>query len=452
MNNVEEGIFTKDQLSGLHKHLLKLIEEISNFPYLQTHPFLRVLEKREPPIRIEEIYQYCINTDPFILLIEISEAVEQANIQHKPDVLLDEGKMASLVAQMSLVAGERIIREEINENPNWVNGLPSIAMVEELAAAMVAATWLNLNIQIRLGSNDKIEVVNLISDRAELQFNNKNAEETIEDEIIVRVSGSKALDSKKKLLQRDIKTRIDMSERKTGARLMIGLGSVVAKQSVDGELRRKIKDRWGIEVFLYADTDSQLSIEDREKFEKTQNSLMSHFESILPPLFRYPLKTKDASQKPHNGEMAMARTKLFISYAHKDDNYREYVVEHLGVLENQGIIDVWDDRSIGAGEDWYDKIDENLRSCKVAVLLISAAFLKSNFISRVEVPALLGRHEQDGMRIMPLLIRECPWPVVDWLKTMQMRPEDAKSLSNSKGKRDKQLAQFALEVANCCKY
>ena len=226
---------------------------------------------------------------------------------------------------------------------------------------------------------------------------------------------------------------------------MVGLGTTDARQSVDGALRNRIKERWGIELFVYADKESQPSEDIREEWESMQTSLLGHFERILSPLFWV-----NTSSTETTGGNPMPRKKIFISYAHKDDSHRKRLVEHLQVLENQGLVALWDDRQIGAGQNWYDEIDRQLQSCQVAVFLVSPAFLSSKFISTVEVPTLLGRHQQQGMHVMPLLIRDCTWELVPWLKAMQMRPAEAESLSNAPRKRDQQLKQVALEIAGLC--
>ena len=81
------------------------------------------------------------------------------------------------------------------------------------------------------------------------------------------------------------------------------------------------------------------------------------------------------------------------------------------------------------------------------MFLVSPAFLGSKFITNVEVPKLLERHQQQGMHVLPLLIRDCSWEEVSWLKAMQIRPAEAESLSNTQRKRDQQLKQVALEIA-----
>src|SRR5688572_3909347 len=111
----------------------------------------------------------------------------------------------------------------------------------------------------------------------------------------------------------------------------------------------------------------------------------------------------------------MARTKVFVSYSHKDDSWRKQVVEHLAVLAEEGLIELCDDRKIEAGEDWFKDIHEQMLRARIAVLLISSSFLASRFIRDEEVPKLFARHEQDGMKLYPLLVKPCPWQVVKWL-------------------------------------
>ena len=45
-------------------------------------------------------------------------------------------------------------------------------------------------------------------------------------------------------------------------------------------------------------------------------------------------------------------TTVFISYCHKGEAWKDRQVTHLGVLQQEGILDLWDDRRIGAGGNW----------------------------------------------------------------------------------------------------
>ena len=77
---------------------------------------------------------------------------------------------------------------------------------------------------------------------------------------------------------------------------------------------------------------------------------------------------------------------VFISYSHKDEVWKDRLLPHLRVLEHEGILEEWDDRRIGAGDDWYPEIERAMARASVAILLISADFLSSSFILEEEVP------------------------------------------------------------------
>jgi hypothetical protein len=71
----------------------------------------------------------------------------------------------------------------------------------------------------------------------------------------------------------------------------------------------------------------------------------------------------------------MTRPTVFISYSHKDEDWKDRVVTHLRGLGHQGSLAVWDDRRIEGGQDWYQEIQDAMSAASVALLLVSADFL-----------------------------------------------------------------------------
>lgn len=144
----------------------------------------------------------------------------------------------------------------------------------------------------------------------------------------------------------------------------------------------------------------------------------------------------------------MTNDTIFISYSHKDEPFKDKLVTQLGVLQKEGLINMWEDRCIGAGEDWYKKIEEAIQAASVAILLVSADFLTSKFILGEEMPRLLKKSEEEGLVIFPVIIKPCPWKQVRWLARMNLRPKDGRPISGGNDFQiDTDMATIAEEIA-----
>jgi tetratricopeptide (TPR) repeat protein len=139
--------------------------------------------------------------------------------------------------------------------------------------------------------------------------------------------------------------------------------------------------------------------------------------------------------------------RVFISYSHKDEDWKERLHTQLKVLELENQLTVWEDRQIAAGDNWNPSIEQAIHSAQVAVLLISADFLVSSFIRGEEVPRLLERRTKDGLRVIPLILKPCPWQAVPWLSAIQGRPKDNKPLSGfNEHEQDQCLSDLVMEI------
>lgn len=111
--------------------------------------------------------------------------------------------------------------------------------------------------------------------------------------------------------------------------------------------------------------------------------------------------------KQFKNDMSM-RSDIFISYSHQDKQWLTRLQTHLKVLQNlYGQVTYWDDTQIGTGDAWLKEIEENLNSASIAILLISTDFLASDFVMKKEIPQLLERAKNRGVRIMPLILSPC---------------------------------------------
>jgi hypothetical protein len=139
---------------------------------------------------------------------------------------------------------------------------------------------------------------------------------------------------------------------------------------------------------------------------------------------------------------------VFISYSHKDEQEKEALLTHVRVLERgAGLLNVWSDDRIAGGEQWEPAIEEAISSAKVAILLVSANFLTSDFINRKEVPELLRRRADEGLRVIPVIARPCAWQRIDWLKAMNVRPKNGDPIWKGQFCAEEELVKIAAEVA-----
>jgi len=92
----------------------------------------------------------------------------------------------------------------------------------------------------------------------------------------------------------------------------------------------------------------------------------------------------------------MKKTQLFISYCHNDREYLDRLLIHLKPLQKEGLIEVWADTQLKAGDRWRVEIKQALDRASVAILLLSADFLASDFITENELPPLLKKSSRAG--------------------------------------------------------
>lgn len=140
------------------------------------------------------------------------------------------------------------------------------------------------------------------------------------------------------------------------------------------------------------------------------------------------------------------RKGVFISYSHADAEWLERLQKHLRPLQREGV-DVWDDTRLRPGEPWREGIRKALSQVKVAILLISADFLASDFIVTDELPPLLKAAEEEGATILPVIISPCRFERMESLSRFQAVNDPGKPLVQMRrANREKVLDQVARAV------
>src|SRR5690348_4074886 len=107
----------------------------------------------------------------------------------------------------------------------------------------------------------------------------------------------------------------------------------------------------------------------------------------------------------NNSQMPTAR--VFVSYSHRDKTYFDQLRIHLSPYIRDGRFKVWDDKHIEAGALWEKQIKEAIDDANIAVLLISAPYLASDFIAEHEIPLLLEAARRGKIKIFSVILSPC---------------------------------------------
>jgi hypothetical protein len=122
---------------------------------------------------------------------------------------------------------------------------------------------------------------------------------------------------------------------------------------------------------------------------------------------------------------------VFISYSHKDKVLRNQLENHLAILKRQGVVDVWHDRLIKAGDEFDSAISAKLDNADVILLLVSSDFLSSSYIWDIELGKALERHKDGKARVIPVILRPCDWKETPFGK-LSAAPEDGAPIRSSR--------------------
>jgi TIR domain len=133
------------------------------------------------------------------------------------------------------------------------------------------------------------------------------------------------------------------------------------------------------------------------------------------------------SDAPEGAE-ALAGRSVFISYAHKDERYRQKLEISLTQFQRDGLITVWHDRKILPGQEWDQEIDRNLESAEIILLLVSPDFLASNYAYGREMLRAVERHQSRSAIVVPIILRPSDWQHSP-LAPLQALPSEGRPVS-----------------------
>ena len=115
--------------------------------------------------------------------------------------------------------------------------------------------------------------------------------------------------------------------------------------------------------------------------------------------------------------------KVFITYAHKDTAAKDELITRLAVLKSKGVISIWHDNEITAGDTWRDVIFSNLDDSDILLYLVSAYSLASENCNKELAEALNA-----NIKVIPVILESCDW-LNHRLSNLQALPDRGKPIS-----------------------
>jgi hypothetical protein len=111
--------------------------------------------------------------------------------------------------------------------------------------------------------------------------------------------------------------------------------------------------------------------------------------------------------------------RVFVSYSHRDASYLDgdSLLVSLKGLEKEGV-EFWTDRHLVAGEAWDEVIKRRIAESDIALVLVSQAFLDSEYCTNTEIQGFLAR----SAVLFPVILSACEWERHEWLKSRQFLP------------------------------
>lgn len=148
---------------------------------------------------------------------------------------------------------------------------------------------------------------------------------------------------------------------------------------------------------------------------------------------------------------------IYAIYTLEDKEAMRELLHHLRPLEEDNGVSIWDGDAILSGQAWKPKNDAHLDLADVFLLLVSDAFMHSEFIQQLEFKRVIDRYKSGKATVIPILLNDCPW-TIDFnsddynfnFKELQVLPQDGTPIKNwdSPDQAYKQIAGHIKQLVN----
>jgi len=91
----------------------------------------------------------------------------------------------------------------------------------------------------------------------------------------------------------------------------------------------------------------------------------------------------------------------------------------------------WNDRDLRAGEEWDERIKQELQQADIVLYLVSHHSMATDYIQNVELPLIETRCNDGECKLVPIIVDFCLWEDLDFAKYNAL-PEKGDPVTNTK--------------------
>src|SRR6266851_3430438 len=122
--------------------------------------------------------------------------------------------------------------------------------------------------------------------------------------------------------------------------------------------------------------------------------------------------------------------RIFCGYAHEDQALFQRLKKALAVLIRQDAVSIWHYGDLLPGAQWEREIERELNTADIVLLLISPAFMASDYCWSKEMQWAITRHATGEARVIPILLKPTPGWETTPLGALQALPTGAKPITS----------------------
>lgn len=129
--------------------------------------------------------------------------------------------------------------------------------------------------------------------------------------------------------------------------------------------------------------------------------------------------------------------KIFTIYTSEDAAIMLQLLGHLKPFKEDFNLSIWHNDPISHGQQWKPQIESRLQEADIFLLLVSDAFMNSEFIKQLEFKNIIDRYKDGTATVIPIILEDCQWQIdfksddYDFnLNELQVLPEGGKVIAD----------------------